>query len=72
MPNKMTFVFDEIGYWSEIKLDIIERYALAILQNSISQKNPDFTMFILMPLLAQEHIFQELREALYAEALRLL
>ncbi len=24
----MAFVFDEIGYWSEIKLDIIRRYAL--------------------------------------------
>ena len=25
----MALVFDEIGYWSEIKLDIIEKYALA-------------------------------------------
>ena len=25
----MTLVFDEIGYWSEIKLEIIEKYALA-------------------------------------------
>jgi len=28
MPDKMALKFDEIGYWSEIKLDIIERYAL--------------------------------------------
>jgi three-Cys-motif partner protein len=28
MPNKMTLKFDEIGYWSEIKLDIIQRYAV--------------------------------------------
>ena len=24
----MAFKFDEIGYWSEIKLNIIEKYAL--------------------------------------------
>ena len=28
MPTEMTLVFGEIGYWSEIKLDIIKRYAL--------------------------------------------
>jgi len=28
MPTQMTLKFDEIGYWSEIKLDIIRRYAL--------------------------------------------
>jgi three-Cys-motif partner protein len=28
MPTEMAVVFDEIGYWSEIKLDIIGRYAL--------------------------------------------
>ncbi|MBM4432699.1 MAG: three-Cys-motif partner protein TcmP [Chloroflexi bacterium] len=28
MPTEMALIFDEIGYWSEIKLDIIRRYAL--------------------------------------------
>jgi len=28
MPTEMALVFDEIGYWSEIKLDIVRRYAL--------------------------------------------
>jgi len=29
ISTKMALVFDEIGYWSEIKLEIIEKYALA-------------------------------------------
>jgi len=29
MPTDMASVFDEIGYWSEIKLDIVKQYALA-------------------------------------------
>jgi len=29
MPTDMASVFDEIGYWSEIKLDIVRQYALA-------------------------------------------
>jgi three-Cys-motif partner protein len=28
MPTEMALVFDEIGYWSEIKLDIVRQYAL--------------------------------------------
>jgi three-Cys-motif partner protein len=28
MPTGMALTFDEIGYWSEIKLDIVKRYAL--------------------------------------------
>ena len=28
MPTDMALTFDEIGYWSEIKLDIVKRYAL--------------------------------------------
>ena len=28
MPTEMALIFDEIGYWSEIKLDIVRRYAL--------------------------------------------
>jgi len=28
MPTNMGLKFDEIGYWSEIKLDIVKRYAL--------------------------------------------
>jgi three-Cys-motif partner protein len=28
MPTEMALTFDEIGYWSEIKLDIVRRYAL--------------------------------------------
>ncbi len=35
----MTLVFDEIGYWSEIKLDIINRYAKAYSQILSSRKN---------------------------------
>jgi len=28
MQTEMALVFDEIGYWSEIKLDIVRRYAV--------------------------------------------
>ncbi len=35
----MVLKFDEIGYWSEIKLDIINRYALAYSQILSKQKN---------------------------------
>lgn len=30
MARRGTFEFDEIGYWSEIKLDIIREYAAAL------------------------------------------
>ena len=36
----MALKFDEIGYWSEIKLDIIKRYALEY--SKILSKNPKF------------------------------
>jgi three-Cys-motif partner protein len=38
----MTTKFDEIGYWSEIKLDIINQYAQAYSQILSNQKNPKF------------------------------
>ena len=38
----MAFKFDEIGYWSEIKLDIIEKYALEYSKILSSQRNPEF------------------------------
>lgn len=38
MPSKMELVFDEIGYWSELKLDIVKRYALAY--SAILSKQP--------------------------------
>jgi len=38
----MTPKFDEIGYWSEIKLDIINQYAQAYSQILSSRKNPEF------------------------------
>jgi three-Cys-motif partner protein len=38
----MAFVFDEIGYWSEIKLDIVEKYALQYSKILASRKNPEF------------------------------
>ena len=41
-PNIVRQVFDEIGYWSEIKLDIIERYALQYSRILSSRKNPEF------------------------------
>ena len=34
--------YDEIGYWSEIKLDIIKEYAAAYSQILGSQKSPRF------------------------------
>jgi three-Cys-motif partner protein len=37
----MALVFDEIGYWSEIKLDIINRYAQRYSQILSNQKNLD-------------------------------
>ena len=40
MPTKMTPKFDEIGYWSEIKLEIIEKYALEYSKILTSQSNP--------------------------------
>ncbi len=36
----MALVFDEIGYWSEIKLDIIEKYALEYSKILTKQSNP--------------------------------
>lgn len=39
MPTKMTPKFDEIGYWSEIKLDIINRYAKAYSQILSKKEN---------------------------------
>ena len=41
MPVEMAFVFDEIGYWSEIKLDIIEKYALPYSKILSSRRNPE-------------------------------
>jgi len=38
----MTLVFDEIGYWSEIKLDIIDKYALPYSKILSSRKDPEF------------------------------
>lgn len=35
--------YDEIGYWSEIKLDIIKEYASAYTMILSAQKNPSFT-----------------------------
>jgi three-Cys-motif partner protein len=40
IPTKMTLKFDEIGYWSEIKLDIIRRYALEYSKILSKQSNP--------------------------------
>src|SRR2546426_5010187 len=34
--------FDEIGYWSEIKLDIVKEYAAAYSRILAAQKNPSF------------------------------
>lgn len=38
MPPKARLKFDEIGYWSEIKLDIVKKYAQAY-STILSQKN---------------------------------
>jgi three-Cys-motif partner protein len=40
ISTKMALVFDEIGYWSEIKLDIIEKYALEYSKILSKQVNP--------------------------------
>jgi three-Cys-motif partner protein len=42
MPTEMALVFDEIGYWSEIKLDIVGRYALKYSIILASRRNPEF------------------------------
>jgi three-Cys-motif partner protein len=39
MPTKMALKFDEIGYWSEIKLDIINQYAKAYSQILSKREN---------------------------------
>jgi len=41
MPTEMTVVFDTIGYWSEIKLDIIRQYALQYSRILTGQRNPE-------------------------------
>lgn len=41
MPTEMALVFDKIGYWSEIKLDIIRQYALQYSRILTSQRNPE-------------------------------
>jgi three-Cys-motif partner protein len=40
MDNPAGFKFDEIGYWSEIKLDIIREYASAYSTIMAAQRNP--------------------------------
>jgi three-Cys-motif partner protein len=40
MSRKSELKFDEIGYWSEVKLDIIKDYALAYSTILAAQKNP--------------------------------
>ena len=40
MPRSLRY--DEIGYWSEIKLDIIKEYASAYSRIISSQRNPKF------------------------------
>ena len=42
----MTLKFDEIGYWSQIKLDIIEEYALPYSQILSSRKTPFHHVYI--------------------------
>jgi len=41
MPTEMAVVFDTIGYWSEIKLDIIRQYALQYSRILTGQRNPE-------------------------------
>ena len=41
--------FDEIGYWSELKLEIIRDYAAAYSKILAAQNNPGSTMFTSMP-----------------------
>jgi hypothetical protein len=61
--------YDEIGYWSEIKLDIIKEYASAYSRILSSQKNPKLTIYTLMLLPVRENtyrnppvnLFQEVR-----------
>ncbi len=41
MPTGMTVLFDTIGYWSEIKLEIIREYALEYSKILAGQRNPE-------------------------------
>ncbi len=34
--------YDEIGYWSEVKLDIVREYAVAYTTILSARKNPSF------------------------------
>ena len=45
--------YDEIGYWSEIKLDIIREYAATYTRILSSQSSPNFIISISMPLQEQ-------------------
>ena len=66
----MAFKFDEIGYWSEIKLDIIENMLWSILKSFQNEEIQNSTTSILMLLLALEHTFREQLETLCVEVLR--
>ena len=52
--------YDEIGYWSEVKLDIIREYAAAYSRILSSQESPSFIIFMLMHL--REQGFTYLKE----------
>ena len=39
MASKSSLKFDEIGYWSELKLDILKKYAAAYSKILSNQKN---------------------------------
>jgi len=41
MLPEMSVLFDTIGYWSEIKLEIIREYALQYSMILAGQKNPE-------------------------------
>lgn len=43
MLGRSDILFDEIGYWSEIKLDIIREYATAYSRILSTRKSPSFT-----------------------------
>ena len=49
--------YDEIGYWSEIKLDIIKDYAAAYSRILSSQKKPNFYHIYIDAFAGAVHVY---------------
>jgi hypothetical protein len=59
------FQFDRIGYWSEVKLEILKKYAKTYSTILAAQKNRRSITSTLMLLLVQEFTLREPLRTLY-------